>query len=246
MSKRYIFRVFKASRVVGTHSGRGSESSSSAFHCSRAVVHGLEWDRAGNSAGIDVHVDVDTTVASSGSRCGMGDREASWGGVGGVGGCNSHRWRSWGWHSSFIKCTMHSDEHIRTTSHRAVCSAVNGLPASFAASLSVSRVVVVVWVLDAALLIISGVVVAGNVGVGGCDVVIARGGSGCEQRGWGLRWGAVGRPGRECCHSKGAGGSFEAGEKLLVAVVDDVVNIYGGCVAVVSGDMEAGEGGVNR
>jgi hypothetical protein len=35
----------------------------------------------------------------------------------------------------------------------------------------------------------------------------------------------------------GAGGSFEAGEKLVMAIVDDIVNVDGGCVAVVSVDV---------
>jgi hypothetical protein len=125
----------------------GSESSSSSFRCSRAVVRGLEWGRAGNSAGIDVRVDVDVAVVSSGSRCGTGDGEASWGGVGG--GMSRH-WCSWDGQSSFIECTTRSDERIRTTSHNAVFRAVDWRRTSFGAWWVFSDVVAVIWVLDSA------------------------------------------------------------------------------------------------
>jgi hypothetical protein len=90
---------------------------------------------------------------------------------------------------------------------------------------------------DTALDAVSEVVAAFSVGVGGCDVAVEWQGSGCKMGGCGLRWGAMGQPGRECHRSEGAGGSFEAGEQLLVAVVDDVGIVDGSCAGVVSGDM---------
>ena len=52
--------------------------------------------------------------------------------------------------------------------------------------------------LDAALDTVFRVVVAGNPGVGNCDVVAKRRGSGLERRAWGSTSGAVGRLGRVC------------------------------------------------
>jgi hypothetical protein len=52
-----------------------SESSSSVFRCSRAVVRGLEWGRAGNSAVVDERVDDNVVVMS----CGSGHTTGSWG-----------------------------------------------------------------------------------------------------------------------------------------------------------------------
>jgi hypothetical protein len=94
-------------------------------------------------------------------------------------------------------------------------------------------------VLDAALDTVSEAVAAFSVGVGGCDVAVERRGSGCELRGWGLRWSAVGRPGRECRRTRGTGGRFEAGEEVFVVVVDVVGNVDGGCAAIVSGNVAA-------
>jgi hypothetical protein len=59
----------------------------------------------------------------------------------------------------------------------------------------VSRVLVSVWVLDVAHIVVSGVVATDFVvvvDVDGCDMAFARGSSGCEGRGWGVGWGAVG------------------------------------------------------
>ena len=53
--------------------------------------------------------------------------------------------------------------------------------------------------LDAALGTVSRVVVAGNTGVGSCDMAAKRQGSGLERRAWGNTSGAVGRLGRVCC-----------------------------------------------
>jgi hypothetical protein len=55
----------------------------------------------------------------------------------------------------------------------------------FSASVSISKVVVVVRVLDTALDAISEVVMAGNAGVGSCDMVVVRGVSRHNRRGWG-------------------------------------------------------------
>jgi hypothetical protein len=93
------------------------------------------------------------------------------------------RW--WGWRSRSVEYTTRSSERVCTFSCSFVVSAVDGLCTSFAAWLAVSEVVVVVWVLDTALDVVSEVVVAGNAGVGGCDVAVARGVSGHNGRGWG-------------------------------------------------------------
>jgi hypothetical protein len=56
--------------------------------------------------------------------------------------------------------------------------------------------------------------------------------------GLGASWGVVGWFGSEYRRLGGAGGSFEAGEKVVVEVVDVVVNVDGadgGCAGVVSG-----------
>jgi hypothetical protein len=51
----------------------------------------------------------------------------------------------------------------------------------------------------------------------------------------------VGRPGSQCRSSRGSGGGFGAGDEVVVAVVDSVGNVDGGCACVVSGDV-AGDG----
>ena len=107
----------------------------------------------------------------------------------------------------------------------------------FTASWPVHGVVVAVWVLDAALVVVSRGVVAVVAAVVGSDVAAERWGSGLENRGRGLSWGAVGRHGSQCRRSAGAGGGFEAGEEVVVVVVDDVVDVDGGCAGVVSGDV---------
>jgi hypothetical protein len=53
-------------------------------------------------------------------------------------------------------------------------------------------VVVSVWVLDVAHVVVSGVVVAGNVAVVDGDVAVAGGGSERETRGWGASGGQQG------------------------------------------------------
>ena len=76
---------------------------------------------------------------------------------------------------------------------------------------------------------------AGVVVVVNDDVVVATDGSGCMKRDWGLGWGAAVRSGSICHHLRGAGGSFGAGEELVVAVVD----VDGGCVGIDRGDVAA-------
>ena len=102
--------------------------------------------------------------------------------------------------------------------------------------------VVAVLVLDMALDAVSEVVVAGNAGVGGCDVAVAVGSSGPGLGGQRVRWGAMARPGSECRHLQGAGGSFWARNGVVV-VVDDIVGVVDdGCACVARGDMAAGGG----
>jgi hypothetical protein len=81
---------------------------------------------------------------------------------------------------------------------------------------------VAIWVLDTALFIISQVVAGVVATVVGSDMAVAVGGSGCKMGGCGLRWGAVGWPGRECHCSEGAGGGCEAGEEVVVMVANVV------------------------
>jgi hypothetical protein len=95
-------------------------------------------------------------------------------------------------------------------------------------------------VLTVAQLVVSEVVVAGVAAVIDSDMAVAQGRSGREKRGWGVCWGAIGRLGSVCRRFRDAGGSFEAGEKVVVAVVDSVDSVDGGCAAVVSGDDRDG------
>jgi hypothetical protein len=106
-------------------------------------------------------------------------------------------------------------------------------------------VVAAVWVLAAALVVVPEGVAARVTAVVGSDVAAAVSGSGCEQRGWGLGWGAVGRFGSERRHSRGAGGRFGGGNEVVVVVVDDVdvVDVAdGGCAGVVGDDMAESRG----
>jgi hypothetical protein len=86
----------------------------------------------------------------------------------------------WGWHSRSVECATCSDERVHTTSCDGVCWAVHCRCGLSGAWVAVSGVVVAVLVLDTALDAVSEVVVAGNAGVGGCDVVVERWGSGFE------------------------------------------------------------------
>jgi hypothetical protein len=137
---------------------------------------------------------------------------------------------------------MHSDERVHTTSCNAIFGVVDRWRTSFSAGILISEVPVSVWASNTAVVVILGLSAAAEAAVVGCDVAVTMGGSGCKTGGCGLRWGAMGWPGRECCCSEGAGGSFEAGEKLLVAVVDDIGIIDGGCAGVVSSDVATSRG----
>jgi hypothetical protein len=97
-------------------------------------------------------------------------------------------------------------------------------------------------VLVVAQMVVPGVVLAGEAAVVGGDVAFAWAGSGCEGRGWGVSRNAVDWFGSECCRTRGAGGCFEARAEVVVAVVDDVGIVDGGCAAVVSGDVAMARG----
>jgi hypothetical protein len=83
------------------------------------------------------------------------------------------------------------DGRVCAFSRISVCWAMDRCGTSTTAWLAVSAVVFVVWVLDAALAVVSEGVVAGVAAVVDCDVAAERGGSGCEESGWGLDCGAV-------------------------------------------------------
>jgi hypothetical protein len=121
-----------------------------------------------------------------------GAQQGSGGGQGGVRGVLDLRWESWGEQGRFSKYTTRSNERVCPSSCKAVSCAVDHRCASSAACLTVSEVLVAVWVLDVALLVVSQVVAADSTGVGGCDVAVATGGSGREWRDWGLGRSAVG------------------------------------------------------
>jgi hypothetical protein len=196
-------------------------------------------------AGVAAVIGGDVAFARAGSGCERRDWGSSWGWQGGVRGVLDQRWGWWGWQSGSVKYTTCFDEHVCSSLRNSIVWAVDCLNTSFTASLTASRVPVSVWVLDVTQIVVLGVSAAGVAAIVGCDIAMAVGGSECEMRGLGVRWSALGRPGRECCRLRGAGDSFEAGEKLVVAVVDNVDNVDGGCVAIVRGDVEAGEVGVD-
>jgi hypothetical protein len=89
------------------------------------------------------------------------------------------RWGEWGRQGSFVECTTRSDERARTTSCNAVFGIVDRWRTSFSACVSISEVVVVVWTSDAAVAVVSGVVLAGVAAVVGGDVAFALG---CSRR----------------------------------------------------------------
>jgi hypothetical protein len=97
----------------------------------------------------------------------------------------------------------------------------------------------VIWVLDAAVVVVMGVVVAAVDIVVDDDVAVTPGASGCETRGWGAGWSIVGWAGSEYRRSRGAGGDFGAGREVVVVVDDKVAVVDGGCAGVVSGDVAA-------
>jgi hypothetical protein len=116
----------------------------------------------------------------------------------------------------------------------------------FTAWLAISEVGVAGWVLAVVQVDVLGAVAAAVGTVVDDDVAVAVSGSGCERRGWGLGWGAVGRLSSVCRRFRGVGSRFGAGDGLVVVVVDDVGNLDGGCAGVVSDDVAdiAGVGGL--
>jgi hypothetical protein len=144
---------------------------------------------------------------------------------------------------------MHSDKHVCSLSCELVSLAVGSPCMLFTAPLTVSRVVVAVWVLDVALLIVSRVIAAVVAAVVGCDVVAERWGLGLDKRGWEPGWGAVGRLGSVFHRLQGARGSFGARDKVVEVVVNNVHNVDGsvnvadgGCVSIVNGDVADSSG----
>ena len=63
-----------------------------------------------------------------------------------------------------------------------------------------------------ALVAVLMVVAVGVAAVVGSGVAAKRRGSGGRMRGWRLSWGVVGQSSSVCCHFRGAGGWFEAGD----------------------------------
>ena len=103
--------------------------------------------------------------------------------------------------------------------------------------MTVSQVVLAVWVLAVAQVVASKVVAEGVAAVVGSDVAAERRGSGFERRVWEHCCGAVGRLGSERRRFRGVWGWLGAGEGAEVVVVDDVGDGDGGCADVVSGDV---------
>jgi hypothetical protein len=150
----------------------------------------------------------------------------------------------WGLQGSSVEQTTRFDERSCSSSRESVSSAVDSPCTSVTTSLTVSGVSAAIWILDDALVVVFRVVAVVFVAVVGGDVAVAMGGSGCETRGCGGCRGAVGRLGSECRRSRGAGSCFEAGDEVVVAVVDSVGNVDGsvdvtdgGCAGVVNGAM---------
>jgi hypothetical protein len=79
-----------------------------------------------------------------------------------------------------------------------VCWAVDSHRGLLGVWVAGSEVVAVVWVLDPALAVVSGELVAGAAAVVDCDMAVAIGSSGCEMKGLGPGWGVVGSAGSEC------------------------------------------------
>jgi hypothetical protein len=179
--------------------------------------------------------DDGATVVDSGYTTGVWG--ASRGEQGGVVHFLDRRWEQWGRQSRSIECTTRSGERVRTTSRNGVSWAVDVLCASLAAWWRVSCARGAVWVPDTALVAVSRVVAVAVVAIVDCDMAAEQWGSGLEMWGWGRGWGVVGRFGRVCRRFRGAGGSFEAGEAVLVVVVGGVVDVDGGCAGIDSGDV---------
>jgi hypothetical protein len=113
----------------------------------------------------------------------------------------------------------------------------------FTVQFTVFRVSITVWVLAVAQVFIPELVAAEVAAVVGSDVAVAVGGSECRTGGWRRGWSAVGRLGSVCRCFRGAGGCFEAEDRVIVVVVDIVANVDGGCAAVVSDAVaDSGDG----
>lgn len=93
---------------------------------------------------------------------------------------------------------MRFDESSCSSLHTFVLRVSGCSNTSFRAWQSIHKVIAVICVLDETQVIILGVVAVAVGAVADSDVVVAVGSSGCEKRGWGLAWGAVGRLGSEC------------------------------------------------
>jgi hypothetical protein len=91
-----------------------------------------------------------------------------------------------------------------------VCCATDCRRTSVTAWVAVSKVSVVICVLAVVQVDSFGAVAAAVGAVVDNDMVVARGDSGCERRGWRVCRGAVGRAASECRRLRGPGGSFEA------------------------------------
>ena len=75
--------------------------------------------------------------------------------------------------------------------HNAICWAVNGHHELAREWVAISGVVLAIWMLDAAVGVVSWRVAAGVVIVIGCDVAVARDRHRCEVGSWGVSRGAV-------------------------------------------------------
>jgi hypothetical protein len=192
-----------------------------------------ESGRAGDAA----VVDDDMAVVRRGSRCGLGVWGTSWGEPGAAGGLLGLRLKFWGERVRFVEQTTRSNKRVCTSSCNSVCWATDRRGTLVTAWLAVSEVVRADWVLTAALAVISKVVVAGVAAAVGGDVAVVQGCSRHEKRGWEIFCGAVNRLGRVCRRFRGVGSCAEAMEAVVVAVVDNVGVVDGGCAGVVGGDV---------
>ena len=144
---------------------------------------------------------------------------------------------------------MHFNEQTCTSSRNSFVW-VLGVPCtSFIAWLAVSKVGAAVWVLVIAQVVIFQPFVSDVVAVVDGDVAVEWRGLGLKRRGCGSCWGSISRLSRVCHRFRDAGGSFSAGDRKVVVVVDDVVIVDGsvsvadgGCAGIVNGDV-AGVGG---
>jgi hypothetical protein len=85
-----------------------------------------------------------------------------------------------------------SSEQVCASLCISVCWATDHHSTSITASLAISEVVAAVWVVAGALDTIFGVVVAGGIGIGSCDVAMSMGGSLCVSGVRGMSWGELG------------------------------------------------------